>query len=254
MRRLEGKVALVAGGTTGIGLASARRFLDEGARVAITGQDAGRLAAARDVLGGEIVTILADAADMAGLRRLRDGVGEAFSSIDVAFLNAGAARMQPFGQIEEEQYARIMDINVRGTLFGAQLLAPLIRDGGSVIVTTSVNGRLGMTGSAVYAASKGALAALVRVLAGELSGRRIRVNAIAPGPVETPMGGKLGIPDEQRPAFRRMVEACIPLGRVARPEEIAAVAAFLASDDASYVNAVEIPVDGGWTGVGMTRA
>lgn len=252
MHRLTGKVALITGGTTGIGLASARRFLDEGARVAITGADADRLVAACDALGGTVLAICADVADMAGLRHMRDVVRDTFGAIDVAFLNAGTGRFEPFGQIGEDQYARIMDINVRGTLFSAQLLAPLIRDGGAVIVTTSGNNRVGMAGSAAYAASKGALAALTRVMARELSGRRIRVNAIAPGPVETPMGSKLGIPEHERPAFRRMIEECIPLRRVALPEEIAAVAAFLASDDASYVNAVEIPVDGGWTGVGIT--
>lgn len=253
MRRLEGKVALITGGTTGIGLASAQRFRDEGAQVAITGLDTAGLAAARDVLGSEVVAIRADSGDMAGLAAIRDAVRNAFTTLDIVFFNAGVAGFQPLDGIETDLYERIMDVNVRGGLFGAQLLAPLLRDGGSMIFTTSVNSRVGMAGSAAYAASKGALAALVRVLAAELSARRIRVNAIAPGPVETPMATKLGIPAEARPAFRRLVENCIPLRRVARPEEIAAVAAFLASDDASYVNAVEIPVDGGWTGVGIAQ-
>lgn len=254
MQRLTGKVAVITGGTTGIGLASAQRFLAEGARVAIIGVDPDRLAAARATLGGDVLAICADALDTAALRNVRDIVRDTFAAIDIIFFNAGTGRFQPFGEIEEEQYTHIIDVNVRGTLFGAQLLVPLLRDGGSVIVTTSVNNRIGMAGSAAYAASKGALAALVRVLANELSDRRIRVNAIAPGPVETPMATKLGIPADERPAFRRLIEESVPLGRVARPEEIAAVAAFLASDDASYVNAVEIPVDGGWTGVGIARS
>ncbi len=249
MRRLEGKTALITGGTTGIGFASAQRFLAEGARIAITGQDAGRLSAAAAELGDGVVAIRADAARLDDVRRTTEEVRRAFGALDIAFLNAGTGRFQALPDIEEDVYDQMFAVNVKAVLFGAQSLAPIMRDGGSMIVTTSINNHMGMVASAAYAASKGAAAALVRVLAGEFAERRIRVNSLCPGPVQTMMGPKLGVPEELRPAFLRVIQESIPMKRVGQAQEIAAAAAFLASDDASYINAIELVADGGWTGV-----
>lgn len=249
MKRLEGKTALVTGGTTGIGFASARRFLAEGARVAITGQDAERLATAAAELGDGVVAIRADAAKLADVRRVADEVEQAFGRLDIAFLNAGTGRFQSLPDIDEAVFDQVMAVNVKAVLFGAQSLARVMNDGGSIIVTTSVNNRMGMLASAVYAASKGASAALVRVLAGEFADRGIRVNGLSPGPVQTTMGPKLGIPEALRPAFLRVLEESVPMKRIGQADELAAAAAFLASGDAAYINAIELVVDGGWTGV-----
>jgi NAD(P)-dependent dehydrogenase (short-subunit alcohol dehydrogenase family) len=249
LKRLEGKTALITGGTTGIGFATARRFLAEGARIAITGQSADRLAAASAELGPDVVTIRADASNLDDIRSLTREVERHFGGLDVAFLNAGTGKFQTLAEIDEAVFDAIFAVNVKAVLFGAQSLAPLMRDGGSIILTTSVNNQMGMLASGVYAASKGAVAAFTRVLAGELADRRIRVNAVSPGPVQTEMGPKLGIPDELRPAFLRVIQESVPLRRVGQADELAAAVAFLASDDASYVNAIELAVDGGWTGV-----
>jgi NAD(P)-dependent dehydrogenase (short-subunit alcohol dehydrogenase family) len=249
MNRLQGKIALITGGTTGIGLASAKRFLAEGARIAITGQDQGRLDAARDELGGDVLALRANAGKLDEIEHITAELKSAFGKIDIAFLNAGTGRFQSLPDVSEDLLDEMFNVNVKGVLFAAKSLAPIINDGGSVIITTSINNRMGMAASAAYAASKGASAAIMRVLAGELADRNIRVNAIAPGPVQTTMGPKLGIPEELRPAFTRAIMESIPLKRVGQADELASVAAFLASNDASYVNAIELVVDGGWTGV-----
>jgi NAD(P)-dependent dehydrogenase (short-subunit alcohol dehydrogenase family) len=230
-------------------LASARRFLAEGALVAITGQDAQRLAAAAAELGDGVMAIQADAANLDDVRRITDEIEQAFGRLDIAFLNAGTGRFQSLPDVDEEVFDQVMAVNVKAVLFGAQSLARVMNDGGSMIVTTSVNNRMGMLASAVYAASKGAAAALVRVLAGEFAERGIRVNGLSPGPVQTAMGPKLGIPEELRPAFLRVLQESVPMKRIGQAEELAAAAAFLASSDAAYVNAIELVVDGGWTGV-----
>ncbi|MEC3909615.1 SDR family oxidoreductase [Sphingobium sp. CR2-8] len=249
MQRLDGKTALITGGTTGIGFASARRFIAEGARIAITGQNADRLAAAVDKLGGEVVAIQADASKLVDVRRIADEVDDAFGGLDIAFLNAGTGKFQSLADIDEETFDAVFAVNVKAVLFGAQSLSRVMRDGGSMIVTTSVNNQMGMLASAVYAASKGASSALVRVLAGEFAARGIRVNSVSPGPIQTEMGPKLGIPDDLRPTFLRVLQESVPMKRIGQAEELAAAVAFLASDDASYINAIELIVDGGWTGV-----
>lgn len=249
MKRLEGKTALITGGTTGIGFATAQRFIEEGAKVVITGQNAERLAAAGAKLGGDVSVIQADSANLADVRRITDEVESLFGRLDIAFLNAGAGRFQSLPDIEEQVFDTVFAVNVKAVLFGAQSLSRVMNDGGSMIVTTSVNNQMGMVASAVYAASKGATAALVRVLAGELADRGIRVNSVSPGPIQTEMGGKLGIPDELRPTFLRVLQESVPLKRIGQANELAAAVAFLASDDASYINAIELVVDGGWTGV-----
>lgn len=242
---LDGKVALVTGGTTGIGRASAELFRDEGARVMITGQNPATLEQARRELPDDVLVVRADA------RSLRDAENVArtaelhFGAVDIVFLNAGIARVAPFENLDEGFYDEQMDINVKGLVFTFQALVPLLNAGASVIVNTSIANHKGSPQLAIYAASKGALAALVRSWAIELSERSVRVNAISPGAIRTPIRDKFGVPAADRADGERELCARIPLGRLGESHEVAQVALFLASHAASYVTGTEIPVDGG---------
>ena len=246
MGRLEGKRAVITGGTSGIGLATAQLFLAEGARVAITGQNPERLEEARRTLGPATLAIKANAGSIADIDAMVAEVGRAFGGIDVLFLNAGIAKFAPFGEITEAFFDEQFAVNVKGVLFTAQQAGPLLQPGASIIVTSSNSNQMGFAGSAVYAATKAAVRLLVRVLASELAGRSIRVNAISPGPIETPAFGKRGAPPEQIQAMAARMSANIPLGRIGQPNEIAGVALFLASNDSSFVTGAEIVADGGW--------
>lgn len=248
--QLQDKVALVTGGTTGIGRAAAERFLAEGAgAVVITGQNEARLAqAAREM--GEANRLHAvrwraevpeDAAAVAEAVRARHG------GLDVLFANAGVTWPAGLGAIDAEAAQRQFMVNVTGPLILVQALAPLIREGGSVVLTTSCLDVLGMPGMGVYAASKAALRSLARTLSAELAERGIRVNAVAPGPVETPIYGKLGLPEDQLAEMAKGIVAQVPAGRFGRPDEIASAVAFLASDGSSYMRGAELAVDGGWS-------
>jgi len=248
MARLDGKTALITGGTTGIGLASAQLFRQEGATVAITGQDQGRLDAAVDQLG-EVVAIRSDAGRVADCHALADQVRDRAGQLDILFLNAGIAKFAGLAEVDEALFDETFAINVKGVIFTVQALAPLMRDGGSIVVNTSVNAVMGMGGTLVYAASKAAASSLVRVLAGELAPRKIRVNAVSPGPVETPIYGKLGLPQEAVGQIAGSLIGHIPLGRFGQADEIAKAALFLASDEASFITGSTITADGGWTGV-----
>lgn len=249
MGRLSGKRAVITGGTTGIGLATAQLFMAEGARVAITGQSAERLDEARRTLGPDVLAIRADASKVADAEAMMAEVGQAFGGIDVLFLNAGIAQFLPLAQISEASFDEQFDVNVKGVLFTVQKAEQLLQSGASVIVTTSAADRIGLGGSAVYAASKAAARSLVRVLAAELAPRNIRVNAIAPGPIDTPILGKTGMPPEQQQAMLAGMAKNVPLGRHGQSDEIARVALFLATADASFVTGAEIVADGGWTDV-----
>ena len=250
MGRLEGKRAVITGGTTGIGLATAQLFLQEGARVAITGQNPDRLDEARRMLGPDTLVVKSDAGSIADTEAMIAEVGRAFGGIDVLFLNAGIAKFVPFAEVTEALFDEQFAVNVKGVLFTVQKADRLLQPGASVIVTTSAANRIGFPGSTVYAASKAAARSLVRVLAAELAARNIRVNAISPGPIETPIMGKSGLPPEQQQAAMAAIVANVPLGRSGQADEIARIALFLASDGATYVTGAEISADGGWTDVG----
>ena len=247
MPRLQGKTAVITGGTTGIGFAAARLFVEEGARVAITGQDQARLDAARALLGEDVLAVRARAEDPADAERLAGALGERFGRVDVLFANAGVTWPGPIDAIEPEHVTNQFAINFTGPLLTVQKLLPLMRPGSSVVFTTSIFDRLGMPGMAVYSATKAALRSLARTLAAELKDRGIRVNTVAPGPIETPIYGKLGLAPERLRAMAADVEGRVPLGRFGTADEIAGAVLFLASDESSYMLGEEISVDGGWT-------
>jgi len=248
MARLEGKTALITGGTSGIGFAAARLFRDEGARVAVTGQNAERLdAAAREQ--GDVLAIRADVGRLDDIDAMIAAVKERFGRLDCLFVNAGIARLAPHDAVDAALFDAVFDVNVKGAYFTAVKAAALMGEGGSIVFNSSVNNRMGMTNSSVYAASKAAVRSFVRTLGGELSEKGIRVNAVSPGPVETPIYGKLGVPEAQLSAFAAQLEDKIPLKRFGRPEEIARAALFLASDESSFVQGQELVADGGWTAI-----
>lgn len=244
-RHLTDKTALVTGGTTGIGRASALMFHAAGARVVLTGADPDRVQrAARDLPAG-LTAVAADVRRNADVEQLAEHVRSELGGLDVLFLNAGIAQLAPLDGVTDEHYTWQLDVNVKGVVFTLQRLLPLLRPGASVILNTSVANQLGVAGLSVYSASKGALAALVPALAVELAPRQIRVNAISPGVVRTAIQAKFGLPADVQSAVDEKFLARIPLGRFGEASEVAELALFLASPASSYVNGTEIRVDGG---------
>lgn len=246
MDRLNSKRALITGGSSGIGLAAARRFRDEGAHVAIAGRNREAVESAAAGLPG-VLPMTADVARRSEVATLMRQVRSELGGLDILFANAGIARIAPAQELDDATVDEVLAINVKGVLYSILEAAPLMSEGGSIVVTTSVNNRMGMAGSSIYGASKAAARSLVRILARELVGRGIRINAVSPGPVETPIYGKLGLTQETLDGFAAELSQKIPLGRFGRPEEIAEVALFLASDESSYLVGIEIVADGGWT-------
>lgn len=249
--QLENKVALITGATTGIGLAAAKEFLAAGASgVIITGQDAGRLAEAErtlTALGKGTVTAVRWRAEEAGdTQDVVDAVHDAHGRLDIVFANAGVTWPAPLGQIDRAEAQRQFMVNVTGPLALIQALVPMVRDGGSIILTTSCLDVMGMPGMAVYSASKAALRSLARSLSAELKDRGIRVNTVAPGPVATPIYSKLGMSDEALGEMAAGLAQKVPVGRFGQPEEISGAVTFLASDASRYIVGEEINVDGGW--------
>ncbi|MGQ3072500.1 MAG: SDR family oxidoreductase [Ferrovibrionaceae bacterium] len=247
MNRLNGKRALVTGGTSGIGLETARQFQAEGARVAVTGTNPDTLAAARDVLGPDAVLIRADAADIAAQRTVARTVADAFGGLDVVFVNAGIAEFRPVDQWDEQGWDRSFGINLKGPFFLMQALLPVLANPASVVLNTSVNAHLGMPNSSIYAATKAGLLSLARTLSGELVGRGIRVNAVSPGPVATPLYDKFGLGAAEKQAMAASILTQVPAGRFGNPAEIAKAVVFLASDEAAFTVGAELIVDGGMT-------
>jgi NAD(P)-dependent dehydrogenase (short-subunit alcohol dehydrogenase family) len=246
MARLHGKTALITGGTSGIGYAAATLFKAEGARVAITGQDEGRLADAADSLGSDILALRAEMRSLDDIDAMIGRVRDTFGGLDVLFVNAGVTWPAPLGAVDEAHFDGQVAINLKAPFFTVQKAAPILRDGASVILTTSCLDEMGLAGMSVYSASKAALRSLARTFSAELSGRGIRVNAVAPGPIDTPIYGKLGMSAEQLDGLAADLKQKIPLQRFGKPEEIARAALFLASADSSFMLGEEITVDGGW--------
>jgi len=245
MSKLKNKVVVITGANSGIGLASAKLYLKEGAKVVLSGRRQEALDEATKELEGNFITVLADVSKPEDNKYLIEEAVKAFGNIDVLFLNAGVAFPTPSTDISLEHYNTTMDINVKGPIFAVKEALPYINDGGTILFTNSIVHQKGFEGMGVYSASKGALRAFARVLASEVKSRNIRVNSIAPGPIATPIYEKMDLPEEVVEEMGKGFASQVPLGRFGTSEEIANVALFLASDDASYINGVELEVDGG---------
>ncbi len=245
MSRLHGKIAVITGGTSGIGLATAKAFLREGARVVVVGRDQKNLDAAKDLLGGGAVALRADVSRLSDLDALFARIGEEFERIDVLFANAGVpGAFTPIERMTHEEFDAVFATNVRGTFFTVQRALPLLSKGASVILTTSVANQLGRANVSAYASSKAAVRSLAQSFAAELMGRGVRVNAISPGGTDTGIIAKRFAPEQAKAVMER-IKTTLPLKRLAEPEEIANVAVFLASDESSFVVGEEVVADGG---------
>jgi NAD(P)-dependent dehydrogenase (short-subunit alcohol dehydrogenase family) len=247
--KLKGKIALITGGSSGIGLATARQFINEGAYVYITGRREAELSAAVDRIGKNITAVQGDVSNLEDLDRLFEQIKQEKGSLDVIFANAGIAKFAKFGSITEQFYDSIFDINVKGVLFTVQKALPLLKEGASVILCSSVVGSKGLPMNSVYAATKAALRSFARTWTTDLKDRGIRVNAISPGSIDTPGLNDLLASAEAGEERRKMISAAVPLGRLGNSEEIAKAVVFLASDDASYITGTELFVDGGFAQV-----
>jgi NAD(P)-dependent dehydrogenase (short-subunit alcohol dehydrogenase family) len=249
MAKLEGKIALVTGGSSGIGLATAKRFVEEGAYVFITGRREKELSAAVKEIGRNATGMQGDMSNLSDLDRLFTQIKREKGRLDVVFANAGIAKFAPLGKITEEAYDAIFDVNVKGVLFTVQKVLPLLPDGASIILNASIVASKGLAANSVYSATKAAVRSFARTWTTDLKDRRIRVNAVSPGPTDTPGLNDLLASSEAGAERRKMISSIVPLGRFATPDEIAKAVVFLASDDASYVTGTELFVDGGFAQV-----
>lgn len=245
MSRLQGKRTLITGGTSGIGLETAKQFLAEGARVIVTGVNPESIAKAQAELGSEVLVLRADSASVAAQKELAQKVHAHYGQLDIAFLNAGVSVWLPIEHWTEEMFDRSFDINVKGPYFLIQALLPVFANPASVILNTSVNAHVGAATSSVYGATKAAFLNMTKTLSSELLPRGIRFNAVSPGPVDTPLYDKLGIPDAYRDQVNKDIIATIPSGRFGTPGEVAKAVLYLASDESSWTVGSEIIVDGG---------
>jgi NAD(P)-dependent dehydrogenase (short-subunit alcohol dehydrogenase family) len=247
MSRFTKKVVVITGGTSGIGLAAAKQFIKEGADVVVTGRSSRSVSDAQEELGANGTAIAADVTKSADLDSLFNQVREKHGQIDVLYVNAGIAKLGSVAETTEKVFDEIVDANFRGAYFTVQKALPLMSDGGAIVLTTSWFDEVGVAGTSAVSASKAALRSLTRTLASELIGRNIRVNAVSPGVIETPLFGKLGLADADARELGKALLQQIPIKRFGKPEEVATAVAFLASDHASYITGVELAVDGGRT-------
>jgi NAD(P)-dependent dehydrogenase (short-subunit alcohol dehydrogenase family) len=247
MKKLEGKVAVITGGNSGIGLATAQRFVEEGAYVFITGRRQNELDGAAIQIGkNNVTTVLGDVSNMADLDRLYTTVKEQKGGLDILFANAGIAELTPLGHITEADFDKTFSINVKGVLFTVQKALPLFHEGASIVINASVASLKGMRAMSVYAATKAALRSFARSWSADLKDRKIRVNAISPGLIDTPGLNGLAQNQEGLEQVKMSFVSTAPLGRIGSPDEIAKAVSFLASNDSSYVTGTELFVDGGW--------
>ncbi len=249
MGKLDGKIALVTGGNSGIGLATAKQFVKEGAYIFITGRRDPELAAAVKGIGGNVTGVQGDVSNLADLDRLFAQIKREKGKLDIVFANAGVAKYGPLGTITEEFYDAIFDINVKGVLFTVQKALPLLSDGASIILNASVVGSKGFASNSVYSATKAAVRSFARTWTTDLKDRRIRVNAVSPGATDTPGLNGLLASSEAGQQRLKMISNTVPLGRLGTPDEIAKAVVFLASDDSSYITGTELFVDGGFAQV-----
>ena len=244
-RKLDGKVAVITGGNSGMGLATAKRFVEEGAKVVITGRRQAELDAAVKDIGANVTAVRGDVSNLGDLDRLYDVVREKYGHIDVVFANAGVGDLVPVAEITEAHYDKLFNVNVKGLVFTVQKALPLFRDGGSIILNASIASIGGMPAFSVYSATKAAVRSFARTWTSDLKVRKIRVNALSPGPIDTPILDGLGSTKAEVDQIKAGLAGQVPLGRMGTPDEIAKVALFLASDDSSYVTGIELFVDGG---------
>ncbi len=245
MAKLDGKIAVVTGGNSGIGLATAKRFVAEGAYVFITGRRQAELDAAIKEIGKNVTAVQEDVSNLADLDRLYAAVKEKKGHLDIVFANAGGGAFAPLGAITEEQFDQTFNANVKGLLFTVQKALPLLVDGSSIILNASIVSIKGMPAFSVYSATKAAVRSFARSWTMDLKERKIRVNALSPGPIDTPGVRGLAQSEEQLKQIQAGLVASVPMGRMGTPDEIAKVAVFLASDDSSFVTGIELFVDGG---------
>lgn len=246
MPRLSGRVAIVTGAASGLGLATAKRFVAEGAKVVAADRDEALLRELKSELGDAVSLVTVDITRVPDLEQLREHVASIHGLADILFANAGVAAFAPIGQVDEATFDRLVATNLKGTFFTLQTLLPVLRDGASVILTSSVAGFKGSPAFSIYSATKAAIRSLARTLTTDLQARRIRVNAVAPGIIETPIGGNAGLSKAELTAFYAKSVSETPAGRNGLADDIASAVLYLASDDAAFVTGAELVVDGGW--------
>lgn len=249
MGKLDGKIAVITGGSEGMGLATAQLFVAEGAQVVITGRSQASLDIAVDKIGRNVEAVRSDVSKLVDIDALAAHLEAHYGRVDIVFANAGAARPEPFEQVAEASFDLGVDTNIKGTFFTVQKLVPLMTDGGAVVLNTSIQSERGWAGFSVYALTKAALRSLARTLTAELAPKGIRVNAVAPGHITTDLIRKVGLTEQAIGEIDAMAHAQIPLARSGSADEVARTVLFLASNDAAYVAGVELVVDGGWNQV-----
>lgn len=245
MDRLKGKRALITGGSSGIGLETAREFLAEGARVAITGRNQATLEAARKELGEDVLTLASDASSIPDQKAVAEKIRESFGALDIFFANAGIAELKALEQWDEASYERSFNTNVKGPFFLIQALLPVFANPASIILNASINAHIGMPNTSIYGATKAAMLSLARTLSGELISRGIRLNAVSPGPIATPLYGKLGLSAADLKTTAESLEKQVPAKRFGHPSEVARAVLFLASDESAFTVGSELIIDGG---------